>query len=110
MTQHCSHPTRHMHESAAAGGGVNRCNAGARASEHMITAIANTGRALHAVVRGDGTALTKEDLSQTISFARITLIVGLVFLHYEWFPNGRISPFRGFDPTQNQVATFVLSF
>ena len=76
----------------------------------MITALTNAGRALYTVVRGDGRALTKQELSQTISFARITLIVGLVFLHYDSFPNARISPFRGLDPTQNQVATFVQSF
>src|SRR5262245_17482308 len=76
----------------------------------MITALTNAGRALHAVVRGDGNTLTKQELSQTISFARITLIVGLVFLHYDSFPNARISPFRGLDTTQDQVATFVQSF
>ncbi|WP_119300150.1 acyltransferase family protein [Dongia deserti] len=76
----------------------------------MVAALISTGRALHAMVRGDRAALTKEELSRTISFARITLIVGLVFIHYEWFPNARISPFRGFDPTQNHVATFVQSF
>jgi acyltransferase-like protein len=76
----------------------------------MITVLTNTGRALHAMVRGDGAALTKQELSQTISFARITLIVGLVFLHYDSFPNARISPFRGLDTTQDQVATFVQSF
>ena len=54
--------------------------------------------------------MSKDTLSRTINFARISLIVGLVFLHYEWFPNARISPFRGLDPTQNQVATFVQSF
>ena len=54
--------------------------------------------------------MSKEALSRTIDFARISLIVGLVFLHYEWFPNARISPFRGLDPAQNQVATFVQSF
>jgi len=54
--------------------------------------------------------MSKDTLSRTINFARISLIVGLVFLHYEWFPNARISPFRGLDPAQNQFATFVQSF
>lgn len=76
----------------------------------MFAVLTSAGRGLHAVIRGEGPALTKEELSRTINFARITLIVGLVFLHYEWFPNARISPFRGLDPTQNQVATFLQSF
>jgi succinoglycan biosynthesis protein ExoH len=76
----------------------------------MIAALMSAGRGLYALIRGDAPALTKGELSQTIGFARIALIVGLVFLHYEWFPNGRISPFRGLDPMQNQIATFVQSF
>ena len=76
----------------------------------MNASLMSAGRRLHALIRGDSVTLSKADLSQTISFARITLIVGLVFLHYEWFPNGRISPFRGYDPVQNQAATFLLSF
>jgi succinoglycan biosynthesis protein ExoH len=76
----------------------------------MIAAMTGAGRAVHAMIRGDAPAMSKDTLSQTINFARISLIVGLVFLHYEWFPNARISPFRGLDPTQNQIATFVQSF
>jgi len=76
----------------------------------MIAALTGAGRAVHAIIRGDAPAMSKDTLSQTINFARISLIVGLVFLHYEWFPNARISPFRGLDPTQNQIATFVQSF
>ena len=76
----------------------------------MIAALLGAGRAAHALIRGDAPALSKDGLSQTINFARIALIVGLVFLHYEWFPNARVSPFRGLDPTHNQVATFVQSF
>ena len=63
-----------------------------------------------ALLRGDAQAISGKHLSQTISFARISLIVGLVFLHYETFPNSRVSPFRGFDPTQHQFATYVNSF
>src|SRR5262245_47929043 len=76
----------------------------------MIAALSGAGRTVYAMVRGDAPALSKEALSQTINFARITLIVGLVFLHYEAFPNARISPFRGGDPAQNQVATYIQSF
>jgi succinoglycan biosynthesis protein ExoH len=76
----------------------------------MIAALLGAGRAIHAIIRGDAPVMSKDTLSQTINFARISLIVGLVFLHYEWFPNARISPFRGLDPTQNQIATFVQSF
>ena len=54
--------------------------------------------------------LVERGLAQTINFARISLIVGQVFLHYESFPNARISPFRGVDPQQNQVATYLQSF
>ena len=81
-----------------------------RAGASMIAALLGAGRAVHAIIRGDAPAMSKDTLSQTINFARISLIVGLVFLHYEWFPNARISPFRGLDPTQNQIATFVQSF
>ncbi len=76
----------------------------------MIAALLGAGRAAHAIIRGDAPAMSKDTLSRAINFARISLIVGLVFLHYEWFPNARISPFRGLDPTQNQIATFVQSF
>jgi hypothetical protein len=75
----------------------------------MIAALSGAGRTVYALVRGDAPALSKEALSQTINFARIALIVGLVFLHYESFPNARISPFRGVDPEQNQVATYLQS-
>ena len=76
----------------------------------MIAAVLGAGRAIHAMVRGESPAMSKDTLSRTIDFARISLIVGLVFLHYEWFPNARISPFRGLDPEQNQVATYIQSF
>jgi surface polysaccharide O-acyltransferase-like enzyme len=75
----------------------------------MIAALSGAGRTVYALVRGDAPAMSKEALSQTINFARIALIVGLVFLHYESFPNARISPFRGLDPEQNQVATYLQS-
>nr|WP_053096097.1 acyltransferase family protein [Frateuria defendens] len=38
------------------------------------------------------------------------LIVGLVFLHYQKFPDSNVSPFVGVDLAQNPLATFVNSF
>ncbi|GHA68471.1 acyltransferase family protein [Cognatilysobacter bugurensis] len=61
-------------------------------------------------LRGDMPPLTKPEMSQTISFARITLIVGLVFLHYVAYPNSMNSPFDGMDPAAFPLATFVNSF
>lgn len=49
-------------------------------------------------------------LSRTIGLARITLIIGLVFLHYDAFPGSTMSPFAGMDPNANPIATFVNSF
>ena len=54
--------------------------------------------------------LTDQDISKTINFARITLIVGLIFLHYGGYPNTLRSPFDGVDIQQHQVATFLNSF
>jgi succinoglycan biosynthesis protein ExoH len=65
---------------------------------------------LHGLLRGDARAISAKELSHTISFARITLIVGLVFLHYEKFPNSQLSPFVGANPAEHQFATFVNSF
>ena len=76
----------------------------------MTIALLKYRDALHALCRGDARALSAQELSQTISFARISLIVGLVFLHYETYPNSTLSPFRGLDVAQHQVATFVNSF
>ena len=76
----------------------------------MISTAINTGRWVHGLIRGDAQPLSKADLSVAINFSRITLIIGLVFLHYEWFPNARVSPFRGLDPQQNQIATYLQSF
>ena len=60
-------------------------------------------------LRGDARPLSSKDLSQTISFARITLVVGLVFLHYDSFPNSTVSPFHGLDVNAHQVATAINS-
>ncbi|WP_349572444.1 acyltransferase family protein [Azotobacter salinestris] len=61
-------------------------------------------------LRRDAPPLTDRELSQAIGFARITLIVGLVFLHYLKFPNAQVSPFEGMDVAHHPLATFVNSF
>ncbi|CAN5230924.1 acyltransferase [soil metagenome] len=48
-------------------------------------------------------------ISRAVSVARIALIVGLVFLHYDRFPNARMSPFDGFDASFHPFATWVVS-
>lgn len=65
---------------------------------------------LERLLRGDAKALTRDQIARTISFARISLIVGLVFLHYQAFPNSDVSPFDGIDLDRNPVATFINSF
>lgn len=66
--------------------------------------------ALDRMMRGHAQVLSKNDISDTISFARIALIVGLVFLHYQQYPDVQTSPFAGMDASGHQVATFVNSF
>jgi succinoglycan biosynthesis protein ExoH len=61
-------------------------------------------------LHGNHPTLTQAQLSRTISFARIALIVGLVFLHYVAYPNASVSPFDGMDARQYPVATFANSF
>jgi hypothetical protein len=66
-----------------------------------------------AIAAGTWTGLRsvpEHELSRTISFARISLIVGLVFLHYDAFPNAAASPFRGLQPGPHALASFVNSF
>ncbi|HET6806270.1 MAG TPA: acyltransferase [Frateuria sp.] len=62
------------------------------------------------IVRGDAQALTKQQISQTISFSRLVLIVGLVFLHYQQYPDVDASPFNGMGTGPHEIATFVNSF
>jgi hypothetical protein len=76
----------------------------------MISSLSATAKELHAYLAGSTPSLSKAQLSQIISFSRITLIVGLVFLHYQAFPNSQANPFRGMDTEAFQVATFVNSF
>lgn len=66
--------------------------------------------ALGVVLRGHAPALSPDALSRAIGVARITLILGLVCLHYQAFPNSQVSPFDGMDPARHQLATFVNSF
>lgn len=72
--------------------------------------ITNSRNALHKIWRSDVRPLSEVELSQTINFARITLIVGLVFLHYGGFPNALGSPFNGINIDRHQFATFINSF
>ncbi len=67
-------------------------------------------KAFGRVIRGDAPALSKQGMSQTISFARIVLIVGLVFLHYQEYPDLDVSPFTGMGTESHRLATFVNSF
>ena len=76
----------------------------------MHSALSATARELQAYLAGASPRLSKAQLSQVIDFSRISLIVGLVFLHYQSYPNSRVSPFRGMDTEAFQVATFVNSF
>lgn len=62
------------------------------------------------LLRGDAKSLSPEHMSRTISFSRIVLILGLVCLHYQEFPNSQVSPFDGMDPVHHQLATFINSF
>ncbi|MGH6926970.1 MAG: acyltransferase family protein, partial [Dongiaceae bacterium] len=76
----------------------------------MAIALLKYCDAFYALCRGNARTLSAQELSQTISFARISLIVGLVFLHYQEYPNSKVSPFQGLDVTQHQFATFANSF
>lgn len=65
---------------------------------------------LHRWLRGDDPAVGEHGVSRTINLARLVLIVGLVFLHYQQFPNSDVTPFDGFDPLRHPLPTFVNSF
>lgn len=62
------------------------------------------------IVRGNAQTLSKQQISRTISFSRIVLIVGLVFLHYQQYPDVTASPFDGMGTGPHELATFVNSF
>jgi len=53
--------------------------------------------------------LSLDEISRAISFARITLIIGLVFVHFGPFPNSAASPLAGLDTQNHQFATWLNS-
>ena len=62
--------------------------------------------------RADAAAAPRLDaaiLSRAIEVARVTLVIGLVFLHYFAFPNLDAPPFAGID-MRHPAATFVNGF
>src|SRR5436190_8801942 len=75
----------------------------------MATAVGAAAREL-SPLETDRHRLTKAELSHIISFSRITLIVGLVFLHYGSYPNVAVSPFKGVVSQHFETAIFVNSF
>lgn len=76
----------------------------------MMTALAGSTRQVQASLQGRTESLSAADISQIISFSRISLIVGLVFLHYDRYPNLTLSPFNGMNTEAFQLATFINSF
>jgi hypothetical protein len=79
-------------------------------TSRALATIATLPQGIRASMRRGAHSLSARELSQVISFSRISLIVGLVFLHYDRYPNVTASPFRGMDPHAFQVATFINSF
>ncbi|MFZ5663271.1 MAG: acyltransferase family protein [Pseudomonadota bacterium] len=61
-------------------------------------------------LRHDAAPLTEPRLGRALGLSRLLLVIGLVFLHYRFFPGSAHTPWDGFDPDQYQVATFVSSF
>jgi len=57
--------------------------------------------------RNAGHGLSQPEISRAISFARIMLIVGLVCVHFENFPNSAASPIAGLDIHNHPFATWV---
>lgn len=76
----------------------------------ILRTIGSTRKRLAPWFLGSPHPIEKADLSRTISLARITLIIGLVFLHYQTYPNSASSPFDGLDPASHPLATFINSF
>jgi succinoglycan biosynthesis protein ExoH len=73
-------------------------------------ATSRLGRWLWQHVGRHVSSVPPAQLSRTIDFARISLIVGLVFLHYGMYPNFRVNPFGGMSVGEYEIATFVNSF
>ena len=76
----------------------------------MATASETLARELPVPVELKRGRLSKAEFSQIISFSRISLIVGLVFVHYGRYANMPLSPFSGMSTHGFEVATFVNSF
>jgi fucose 4-O-acetylase-like acetyltransferase len=53
---------------------------------------------------------TQAALTGTIEFARVALVIGLVFLHYFNLPGDHRPPFQGIDPDGPRLATFINGF
>ena len=51
--------------------------------------------------------LTMTQISRSIGLARIVLIIGLIFLHYDNFPNSTTVPFEGLDTQEHCFATWL---
>lgn len=77
---------------------------------HVPAALGGIAARIARALRDDASELTSPQLSRAIDLARITLMVGLVFLHYQAYPESTVSPFDGMDPRRLQLATFVNSF
>lgn len=72
--------------------------------------VLSSGWRYRAVRAAPSTRLSGAALSQVISFSRIVLVVGLVFLHYGRYPNVDVSPFGGVAAETLSIATFLNSF
>ncbi|HEU5048431.1 MAG TPA: acyltransferase [Rickettsiales bacterium] len=53
--------------------------------------------------------LSMTQISRAIGLSRIVLIVGLVFLHYDLFPNSLAIPFEGLDVHEHRFVTWLNS-
>lgn len=74
-------------------------------------AVLGTVGRFHVWLRGtESSPLSAQELSRTINLARISLIIGLVFLHYQTYPNSTASPFDGIDMAHHPWATYINSF
>lgn len=61
-------------------------------------------------LRAEKAPLSDPQISGAINFARLTLIAGLVFLHYGGYPNSIMSPFDGVNAASHPAATLFNSF
>jgi peptidoglycan/LPS O-acetylase OafA/YrhL len=54
--------------------------------------------------------MSDSEFRARIDFLRFLLIVGLVFLHYGFYPGSDVSPFRGYVDSPTPLATLVNTF